>query len=596
MAESSSQNPSSPEITPKEEPVTLDKSESPNPFLPASQVDFTFDEITFTTNNEVALLYPSHPNQEYFKDVSDFISKCCRVRGDIGYSEEIGAKGTLKKSFLLLDYAKLIWEDLIHKLNKKTREKIVPYLRFISLLLEHMMPKYDNEELIINPTQVFSVHNWTLKPNQPEKPPFTTHMKAICNLDVPMDSKAPKPSSQTEEAQQAAGGPTSLRATSEEGAHPQLSSGKGASSVARQIKEETSSIIKLEDLAKLVSHVQPSFKDLDSPEDDYVIVVDDTDEDEIYATTNDETEDTLVPKSLSPKSSQIQELTNQVLILQSQKHKLELEKNKAEAEAALLKAQPSFPNLNTNRAEGSSLKFNELTEEVKGLTKQVHELEIELPGDLKEIPTKLEDFTKTVASVQAKLKTLDALLGLLLNVTQALNKFAHVLNSASSKAGDQSPELSKLLASHNFASCLPTDPKELPSKFTELSREIKELQKHVKDMEIELPGDLKEIPTKLETFTSTISSLTSQVAELKNIQWELPAEFQAIPALVSSVQKNLQTLDSLPSLLNKVTQTLDRFTTVVENASSTTKDVPLAGQATTSPTEGRRIPKMLTQT
>ncbi|GKD31776.1 hypothetical protein Tco_1242554 [Tanacetum coccineum] len=75
MAESSSHNPSSPEITPKEEPVTLDKPESPNPFLPATQVEFTFKEFAFTTDNEVALLYPSHPNQEYFKDVSDFISK-----------------------------------------------------------------------------------------------------------------------------------------------------------------------------------------------------------------------------------------------------------------------------------------------------------------------------------------------------------------------------------------------------------------------------------------------------------------------------------------------------------------------------------------
>ncbi|GJT78627.1 hypothetical protein Tco_1045352 [Tanacetum coccineum] len=84
---------------------------------------------------------------------------------------------------------------------------------------------------------------------------------------------------------------------------------------------------------------------------------------------------------------------------------------------------------------------------------------------------------------------------------------------------------------------LPTDLKELPSKFTELSGEIKELKQHVKDMEIELHGDLKEIPTKLETFTSTISSLTSQIAKLKNIQWELPAEFQAIPTLVSLVQK-----------------------------------------------------------
>ncbi|GKC29181.1 hypothetical protein Tco_1036475 [Tanacetum coccineum] len=79
-------------------------------------------------------------------------------------------------------------------------------------------------------------------------------MKAICNLDVPMDSKAPKYSSQTEEketksssaidsslshpspptlvvgemnkeAQQAVVGPTSLGETSEDGGHPQLSSG-----------------------------------------------------------------------------------------------------------------------------------------------------------------------------------------------------------------------------------------------------------------------------------------------------------------------------------------------------------------------------------
>nr|GEU54405.1 hypothetical protein [Tanacetum cinerariifolium] len=100
------------------------------------------------------------------------------------------------------------------------------------------------------------------------------------------------------------------------------------------------------------------------------------------------------------------------------------------------------------------------------LKQQVHELEIELPGDLKEIPSKLEEFTKTIisltsqvtelkilqwelpaefvslhvqfASVQAKLKTLDALLGLLLNVTKSLNRFAQVLDSISSKVRDQS--------------------------------------------------------------------------------------------------------------------------------------------------------------
>ncbi|GJV96819.1 hypothetical protein Tco_1548396 [Tanacetum coccineum] len=72
MAESSS-----PDITPKEEPVTLDRPEIPNLFLPATQVEFTFDEITFTTNNEVEFIYASHPNQEYFMVVSDIISKCC---------------------------------------------------------------------------------------------------------------------------------------------------------------------------------------------------------------------------------------------------------------------------------------------------------------------------------------------------------------------------------------------------------------------------------------------------------------------------------------------------------------------------------------
>ncbi|GKB19412.1 hypothetical protein Tco_0853335, partial [Tanacetum coccineum] len=197
MAESSSHNPSSPEITPKEKPVTLDKPKSLNPFLPADQIEFSFDKIAFTTNNEVALLYHSHSNSEYFEIVY--------------------------------------------------REKLVPYPRFISLLLEYIMPAYDNEELTINPTQVFSIHNWALKPNQTEGPPFIDHMKVICNIDVHVDSKAPKPSSQTKEvpqgknleakmvgemhkeAQQAAGGPTSLGATSKEGAHPQLSSGCDAS-------------------------------------------------------------------------------------------------------------------------------------------------------------------------------------------------------------------------------------------------------------------------------------------------------------------------------------------------------------------------------
>ncbi|GKD59636.1 hypothetical protein Tco_1297145, partial [Tanacetum coccineum] len=103
--------------------------------------------------------------------------------------------------------------------------------------------------------------------------------------------------------------------------------------------------------------------------------------------------------------------------------------------------------------------------------------------------------------------------------------------------------------SHDFASSIPRELKNLPLKVTKLAREILELKRHVQGMEIELPGDLNDIPTKLETFTSTVSSLMSQVAELKTLNWELSTEFLALPSQISSVQAKLQTLDTLPSLV-----------------------------------------------
>nr|GEU53280.1 retrovirus-related Pol polyprotein from transposon TNT 1-94 [Tanacetum cinerariifolium] len=133
----------------------------------------------------------------------------------------------------------------------------------------------------------------------------------------------------------------------------------------------------------------------------------------------------------------------------SQKHKLELEKNKAEAESALLKAQPPFLNV-----------------------EQLNEL--------------------LVKSLQT--------------------------------------EFLKILSSHDFGSSLPTELKDLPSKFNELTEEIKGLKTQVHELEIGLPKELKEIPTKLEDFTKTATSLTSYVAELKTLQWELLKEFLSIPA------------------------------------------------------------------
>ncbi|GKD58172.1 hypothetical protein Tco_1295681 [Tanacetum coccineum] len=152
---------SSPDITPKEEPVTLVESEEKSASLP---LEMLLGHITFLTR---------------------------------------------------VDYAKIIWDDLIHKLNKKTREKIVPYP---------------------------SVHNLTLKPNQPEEPPFTNHMKAICNLVVHVDSKSPKPSSKTEEVPQGKnpGATTGLR-RKRTSKHTSESKTEAFKSQTSQSKNETQS-------------------------------------------------------------------------------------------------------------------------------------------------------------------------------------------------------------------------------------------------------------------------------------------------------------------------------------------------------------------
>ncbi|GJT25035.1 hypothetical protein Tco_0894972 [Tanacetum coccineum] len=319
------------------------------------------------------------------------------------------------------------------------------------------------------------------KPLTSSKQPFVSSKETTkgSNPSQPLVSK-PMDTGMHKEDQQATGGPTSLGFTSEERANLQLNTAstteadpgnfapsdfvpqqqdqtksvsegleivltqpiirKGAISVSSQIKEETSNTIKLEDLAKLVSHVKPSFKDLDSPKDDPVIVMDDSHEDEddeVRASKNVKTKDTSVPKSSSPSSLPTK-----------------------------LKDLPS--------------KFNDLTEEVKGLKNQIHNLEIKLPKDLKEIPPKLEDFTKTV------------------------------------------------------------------------------------------------------------TSLTSQVAELKTLQWELPAEFLAVPLQVEMVQAKLKTLDTLPSLLNKVTNALNQFAQAITSKKTRGDSVLSVGQAGTQPAEGEK--------
>nr|GEY63434.1 hypothetical protein [Tanacetum cinerariifolium] len=362
-----------------------------------------------TFRNAIGAHYLPHSSKFVTPPSIDVVRKCFPM---IGYGEE---------------------EDIILKLKKKQFKKVVPYTRFLSLLIMHKMKEdYGTDEpgaknghkKPANSPKQPSVSSKEATKGGSSKAPIgskTGHSKRRKESSSAMDSNLNRPSVSTpvdtkihKDDQQASGSLTSLGVTSKERANPQLSSdfiaeadpglsghndflppqqdqtksiSKGLKTILTQPtiekrasstaihgdkekasiaihgdKEEASSTIKLEDLAKLVSQIQPSFKDLDSPEDDHVIIVDKSDEDE----PNSDTEDTLVPRSSSPSSL-----------------------------ATKLKELPS--------------KFNELTEEIKGLQTQVHELEIKLPKELKEIPTKLEDFAKNatdLASQVAKLKTL----------------------------------------------------------------------------------------------------------------------------------------------------------------------------------------------
>ncbi|GKD49513.1 hypothetical protein Tco_1278489, partial [Tanacetum coccineum] len=186
-----------------------------------------------TFRNAIGAHYLPHSSEYVAPSSIDIVRPWFEI---IKYGEAVPSKGTLKKSLLPprwrllmaqiiqclggktegfdqitnkdaiilyslvneinIDYANIFWEDIIIKLNKIHREKFVPYTRFLSLLMMHKMKEgYRDGELTPYPTQVFSVNNWALKPNQPEEPPFTDNILAIYVADMPVVFKAPKTSS-----------------------------------------------------------------------------------------------------------------------------------------------------------------------------------------------------------------------------------------------------------------------------------------------------------------------------------------------------------------------------------------------------------------
>nr|GEU56874.1 retrovirus-related Pol polyprotein from transposon TNT 1-94 [Tanacetum cinerariifolium] len=264
-----------------------------------------------------------------------------------GYGEAIEAKGTLKKSLLpprwRLLMAQIIqclrgetggFEDIINKLNKKTKEKVGLYPRFLSLLLAYKMEGYGNDNVTLNPTVdepvVLKAPKTSLKDEK--KVPQCKKIRAIsarrkqipvlynhpqskieavkCVSSSKKDTGQAASVASTDEADPVETDPNdsvSLQQASTDEADPVKTDPNDSVSLQQGIVKGTNTISFDHIFAGTnlsVLNVKVGFMDLDSPKDDEPIIIQDEEEDNVEKVQPEvpkETEDALAfhPLSLS---------------------------------------------------------------------------------------------------------------------------------------------------------------------------------------------------------------------------------------------------------------------------------------------------------
>ncbi|GJV62126.1 hypothetical protein Tco_1468226 [Tanacetum coccineum] len=423
-----------------------------------------------------------------------------------------------------------------------------------------------------------SVNNSALKPNQPEEPPFTEHMLAVCNTVMPNVPKAPEPSSNTERVPQgkklrvkpghkkhstsskqpfvssneATKDGSSKRLTGSKTGH--LKRKKDSSStmdfnpsqtsastsmVAEMHKEDQQATsdpnslgVTTEEGSTLSSVVSASGNDTSA---DFTIETDP----EISA-PNDS-----VPHQQGPDEG-FKNYTHDHTFARTYLSVL-VNKTKSTGDGSQIAHTVSGTKVDTRLAfmddenqddepfiapEESSKKNAKRNEDTHAkpkstlvptpsLSVQIQELQAQFLL-LKSHNQKLEKDKEKVAAKIANLK--------------AQFMFPTINQLTDHLVSSMKPEFSKLLSSHDFSGSIPTELKELPTKITALYVEVNELKKPIKEFEIELPE---------AKFFSSISYQDS--------------------------------LEALPGILNKVTDTLNRFSSIL-NAHN--KGVPSAGKST----------------
>ncbi|GJT14440.1 retrovirus-related pol polyprotein from transposon TNT 1-94 [Tanacetum coccineum] len=334
-------------------------------------------------------------------------------------------------------------------MKKAKRERVVPYPRFLSLLLEHKMEGYGDDEVTLNLTQIFSNHNWILKNNQPEGPPFNAHTLAICSANEPVTFEAPNTSSYNRKKDSKGKKPGATAGHMRKqtfsttkhnlGSLKSQPSAQKCNAIINNIAVYSASIIIHSESASRHDALAASIAEADPRKTDPKIKEVSKAEKEVSFRYEFNTSPDLFSSDDALNDIKLEELSKQSRM-----------GNSLQPELSKLLSSHDFSNLLPTKLKEIPSKFNDLTGEIKELKKHVHELEIKLPKDLKEIPTKLEKFTSTISSlttqvlelktlqwkllaeflsipgqlssVQAKIRTLDSLPSLLLKVTKALNE------------------------------------------------------------------------------------------------------------------------------------------------------------------------------
>ncbi|GJX60817.1 hypothetical protein Tco_0292207 [Tanacetum coccineum] len=394
----------------------------------------------------------------------------------IWYGETVSAKGTLKKS-LLPPRWRLLMAQIIQCLGGwgkigsfdqiSNKDAIILYSLENGINIDYA--GYGDVEVTPYLTQAFNVNNWALKPNQPEGPPFTDHMLAICSAAKPVVFKAPKPSSNAErvsqgikpraqlghkkhstslkqpskkdssstvesnpsqtlgstpvvtkmhkEDQQATGGPNSLGVAGEEREDPQLSSGMSASNLNKPIYSasfivHSKSASGNDALADSTTEADPR----KSVPSDFI-----PQQQGMNERTKNTSYDHLLtgtdPHVLADQTQSVSKGLETVLI----QSKIDVvDDSDEDEEADIDEGLHATSNIET-KDDSVPTSSSPKSSYIKELTNQW-----ELPAKFLFMPTQVE-------MVQSKLKTLDALPSLLNKVINALNQFAEAIASKETK-------------------------------------------------------------------------------------------------------------------------------------------------------------------